>query len=133
MKSLGARKLDPLGRITLPKELRRTLGLVAGVKVDMWTDKNSICIKLFDQNNPKGISRPIDDLGRITIPKEFRTSFQIKEREKLNINLDGPIIYLEVDAKCVFCGTDEKNILIEMSGKHICLSCLETLIEEVRE
>lgn len=129
MKSLGARKLDPLGRITLPMELRRTLGLVAGVKVDMWTDKNSICIKFFDKNNPKGISRAIDDLGRITIPMEFRTYFQIKEREKLIINLDGPIICLEADVKCVFCGGTTH--LVEKNGKFACQDCIEDLKQEV--
>ena len=129
MKSLGARKLDPLGRITLPMELRRTLGLVAGVKVDMWTDKNSICIKLFDQNNPKGISRPIDDLGRITIPMEFRTSFQIKERAGLNISLNGPIIQLEPEAKCAFCGSTTH--LVEKNGKFACQDCIEELRQEV--
>ena len=129
MKSLGARKLDPLGRITLPMELRRTLGLVAGVKVDMWTDKNSICIKLFDKNNLKGISRAIDDLGRITIPMAFRTSFQIKEREGLNISLNGPIIQLEAEAKCVFCGSITH--LIEKNGKFACQDCIEELRQEV--
>jgi AbrB family transcriptional regulator, transcriptional pleiotropic regulator of transition state genes len=128
MKTLGARKLDLLGRITLPMELRKTLGLVSRAKVDMWIENNSICMKFFDKNNPKGISRPIDDLGRVTIPMEFRESFHMKEREILTIYLDGPIIHFKTEAKCVFCGGTKD--LIEKNKKYACSKCINELIQE---
>jgi transcriptional pleiotropic regulator of transition state genes len=41
MKSTGiVRKLDHLGRIVLPKELRRTLDLPEGTPVEIYTDGN---------------------------------------------------------------------------------------------
>lgn len=40
-----ARKLDDLGRITLPIELRRTFEIEEGDKVEIFTDNNVICIK----------------------------------------------------------------------------------------
>ncbi len=46
MKNLGiVRHLDDLGRITLPKELRRTFEIKDGDPVEIFTDNNTICLK----------------------------------------------------------------------------------------
>lgn len=46
MKTLGiVRKLDDLGRITLPKELRRTFGIKEGDPVEIFTEDGAICLK----------------------------------------------------------------------------------------
>ncbi len=46
MKNLGmVRKLDPLGRITLPMELRRTFGIKEYDPVEIFVDNGVICIK----------------------------------------------------------------------------------------
>lgn len=46
MKNLGiVRRLDNLGRITLPMELRRTFGIKEGDPVEIFTDKGAICLK----------------------------------------------------------------------------------------
>ena len=39
-----------------------------------------------------GISRPVDELGRIVIPKEIRRSFKIKDRDLLEIFIEGDSI-----------------------------------------
>jgi len=45
MKNLGiARKLDRLGRITLPIELRRTIGIVEGDPLEMYVEGEMICL-----------------------------------------------------------------------------------------
>ena len=49
MKSLGiVRKVDELGRIVLPIELRRTLGLDTKDMLEIYVDADSIVLKRFN-------------------------------------------------------------------------------------
>lgn len=49
MKSTGiVRKLDSLGRITLPIELRRTLGIEDHDSLEIYTQDDKIILKKFD-------------------------------------------------------------------------------------
>lgn len=46
MKNTGiVRKLDHLGRIVLPMELRRTLDIKTGDPVEIYTEGDTICLK----------------------------------------------------------------------------------------
>ena len=73
-----------------------------------------------------GIIRKVDELGRIVLPKEMRTTFDIKERDPIEIFVDGDnIILKKYNPTCVFCGNSE-NIYI-YSGKNICKNCLDDL------
>lgn len=49
MKSLGViRKLDELGRITLPKSLRKTMGAETGTPLEVFVrDNNEIVLKVY--------------------------------------------------------------------------------------
>ena len=48
MKATGiVRKLDELGRITLPKELRRTLGIEDRDPVEIYTEEDAIVLKKY--------------------------------------------------------------------------------------
>jgi transcriptional pleiotropic regulator of transition state genes len=48
MKSTGiVRKIDELGRIVLPIEIRRTLGVSAHDPIEMFTDDESIIIRRY--------------------------------------------------------------------------------------
>lgn len=50
MKNLGiVRNLDQLGRITLPKELRKTFGIKEGDPVEIFTENESICLRPVGQ------------------------------------------------------------------------------------
>ncbi len=52
MKTLGiVRNLDALGRVTLPKELRKTFGIKEGDPVEIYTDNGAICLKPAGQAN----------------------------------------------------------------------------------
>ena len=51
MKSLGiVRKIDNLGRITLPIELRRNLDVDFGDPLEIFTDGNAIVLKKYEPN-----------------------------------------------------------------------------------
>ncbi len=73
-----------------------------------------------------GIIRKVDELGRIVLPKEMRTTFGIKERDLLEIFVDGDnIILKKYDPTCIFCGNSEHIYLY--AEKNICKNCLDDL------
>ena len=73
-----------------------------------------------------GIIRKVDELGRIVLPKELRTTFDIKERDPLEIYVDGDnIILKKYNPSCIFCGSKE-NIYV-YSEKNVCGSCIEDI------
>jgi transcriptional pleiotropic regulator of transition state genes len=75
-----------------------------------------------------GIVRKIDDLGRIVLPKELRNVLDIKERDPMEIYVDGSFIMLQkYEPSCVFCG-NAGNITVFM-GKNVCADCREALTE----
>ena len=52
MKSTGiVRKVDELGRIVLPIELRRTLNIEEKDALEIYVDENSIMLKKYDKMN----------------------------------------------------------------------------------
>lgn len=73
-----------------------------------------------------GIIRKVDELGRIVLPKEMRTTFDIKERDPLEIYVDGDSIILKkYNPTCIFCGNSDTVYL--HAGKNICEECLQEL------
>lgn len=127
------RNLDRLGRITLPREYRRVLGLIAGAEVDMWLDNDIIRIKLWDKNPPRGIVRSLDSLGRISTPKEYRNTLGIKQKDPVDMYLDKCIVCIKaVKLQCVFCGNDTEEQLTIKNGVHICKKCINELYQEVK-
>ena len=73
-----------------------------------------------------GIIRKVDELGRIVLPKEMRTTFDIKERDPIEIFVDGDnIILKKYNPTCIFCGNSENIYLY--AGKSVCKNCLDDL------
>lgn len=66
-----------------------------------------------------GIARRMDDLGRIVIPMELRKTLDIKEKDKLDIYVEGEIIMLKKVADKMFCRC---NAIVEI-GHSYCHSC----------
>ena len=49
MKSTGViRKIDELGRITIPKELRKTFNIEVGTPVEIFTDSENIVLRKYN-------------------------------------------------------------------------------------
>ncbi|NRY58842.1 transcriptional pleiotropic regulator of transition state genes [Clostridium acetobutylicum] len=68
----------------------------------------------------------MDSLGRVVIPKELRRTFNIAEKDALEIYVDGEQIVLKkYNPACVFCG--EASDVINYKGKKICKKCLKEL------
>lgn len=73
-----------------------------------------------------GIVRKLDELGRITLPIELRRTLGVKEREALEIFVDGDqIILTKYEPVDIFTG--EKEDLIEFHGKKISKKSIEEL------
>ena len=81
LKSTGVtRKIDELGRIVIPKEIRRNLGIRDGESLEIYTDEDSIILKKHSQIEKYG------DLGsRLSeiIKNIFKVDVIITDREKV--------------------------------------------------
>jgi transcriptional pleiotropic regulator of transition state genes len=77
-----------------------------------------------------GVVRRVDELGRIVIPVEIRKRFGIRDRDPLEISIQGDSVVLTrpID-RCVFCSSlDELTAFHERS---ICAACISHLRGEV--
>lgn len=69
-----------------------------------------------------GIVRKVDELGRVVIPIELRNKFEIKEKDQIEIYVDGSCVVLKkYEPNCIFCGNTKD--LIEYKDKLICNAC----------
>jgi len=62
------RKIDELGRIVVPKEIRKTLGIKTGQSIEMYIDKDKVVLKKFSSMNSS------IELARIYVETLYRTS-----------------------------------------------------------
>ena len=73
-----------------------------------------------------GILRKVDELGRIVLPKELRNTLDIKEKDSLEIYVDGDQIILKKYAPaCIFCSN--AGDIVTFKGKNVCKECLERM------
>lgn len=69
-----------------------------------------------------GIVRRVDELGRVVIPIELRNKFDIKEKDALEIYVDGSSIILKkLEQNCIFCNSTKD--LFKINDKLICADC----------
>ena len=77
-----------------------------------------------------GIIRRVDELGRVVIPIELRNKYNIKEKDALEIYVDGSSIILKkFEPNCIFCGSN-KN-LTPFKDKLICKHCSDSLFNSI--
>lgn len=78
-----------------------------------------------------GIVRRLDPLGRVVLPIDLRRTLNIKEKDSVEIYVEGEQIVLKkyVPA-CIFCG--EAEDIINFKGKRICRGCIDNLKKEKR-
>jgi len=79
-----------------------------------------------------GIVRPIDPFGRIVLPKEIRTTFNITDKDSLEIFVDDSMIILKkYEPSCMFCKSMDH--IITFKGHNICHKCMEKLAKRLAE
>ncbi len=73
-----------------------------------------------------GIVRKVDELGRVVLPIELRKTFNIEEKDGLEIYVDADSIILKKhESGCIFCG--EVKGVKDFKGKNICPNCSNEL------
>lgn len=86
MKNNGiVRCVDDLGRLVIPKEMRRTLGIHEGDPVDMSIEKGNIIVRRVSRNEnfQSAVSRIIADLQDSDYSKKREKAIQLlREAEK---------------------------------------------------
>lgn len=59
MKGTGiVRKVDPVGRITIPSEIREMFNLKKGDAIELYVDGDTVILKKRNNENQGGINRP---------------------------------------------------------------------------
>ncbi len=128
MKMVGmTRKIDELGRIVLPKELRRTFDIQERDPVEIYVVEDKIMIKKFVEGNAvSGIVRKIDELGRVVLPMETRKMFDIVSEDAFEVNVENDNITLKkITVKCIFCGS--KSDIVEFMDRRVCHECVKKI------
>ena len=73
------------------------------------------------------IVRRIDELGRVVLPKEWRDLNNIKEKDELELHIDGKALTLRKhEESCIFCGSRKK--LQVYNNTRVCGKCVNSLI-----
>lgn len=129
MKNTGfIRKVDELGRIVIPIELRLKYGFLEGEEIEIFVKSSDIILRI-PEPNCTGILRKLDSLGRIVIPIELRERFNILEKDPIELLTNGSDVVLrKFEPHCVFCQKNEK--LKQFKNKLICEDCIEKIIAE---
>lgn len=121
------RKLDDLGRITLPREYRKSLHMRDREEIDMCLDGNIIRAEQAGEK-PLGVVRSLDDLGRLTLPREYRRTLGIDTGDKADIYLDDGKICIQKYG-CEWC--IETEDLFEFNGHQLCRKCAYAVVDGV--
>ena len=130
MKATGVvRRLDDLGRIVIPKELRKKLNFVEKeTQVDISRDGEYIILGTKEKG---GLSRILDELGRVVIPIELRRTLNLEDRDSLEIFTEEEEIYLKkYSVGCMQCG--EINGVITTGKVSLCRKCLREMSDCVK-
>jgi len=98
LKATGiVRKLDNLGRIVIPKELRRTLGINNKDDMEIYVESESIILKKYDHSgstygNYKHLVHPLEIDCHVRTTEEVAEQLNIKEDEVIKWRKQAPII-----------------------------------------
>ncbi|MDF2608907.1 MAG: transcriptional regulator, AbrB family [Lachnospiraceae bacterium] len=116
------RKIDELGRIVIPIEIRRsfevmnrealTMSFVGGV------------MHLVKANGEVSYSKGLDELGRYTIPIEVRRSHNWEIGQAMDIYVDGGEICIRKDGEfCVICECTNDLHPVPKKEAMVCEQC----------
>ena len=92
MKATGiVRRIDDLGRVVIPKEIRRQMGIREGDPLEIFTDDDSICLKKFHPYGEKNWSKAIA-VAKVMLNHKFALLDQYGDVKGDNCGHDLPFI-----------------------------------------
>lgn len=130
-----ARKLDYLGRVTLPMEYRKSFEIEVGenAPVGMRLEGNTIELHI----KPvvfKGMVRQLDDVGRLTLPKEYRNALGIEDHDLIDMWVEDNFIFIRrLALQCVICTSEDEKNLMEVDEVRVCRTCAIKVIAKFSE
>ena len=120
MKSTGVvRKIDELGRLVIPKEIRKNLNIRSGEDLEFFIEEDKIILKKYQKmlSVKENAQKYIDAMSKITTNNinitDKETIIASSKREDLNQKIDSKIIELMNERK------DEQGKTIKIGTKII--------------
>ena len=87
MKSTGIiRRIDDLGRVVIPKELRRTLHIKEGDHLELFVDGEYVCFKKY--NTTELFAEALEDLADLINDKELSECLTDEEKALIQSTID---------------------------------------------
>lgn len=129
------RKLDDLGRITLPMEYRKSFDIKVKEQapIGIYIKENVIRLHMKKEKFI-GIVRNLDELGRLTLPIEIRKTLKFGCQELVDIWVDNDEICIrKASLQCAICGSEDERNLMDIDGVFICRSCGTKIIDKFKE
>ena len=118
------RRIDRLGRIVIPSEVRNKIGLKA--RDEVFINVVGEEIHLSKESKTYFVSRRLDDLCRLCIPMEIRSKLSIANNAKLDCVFEYDVIKLSRSKVCcVMCGGSEDVKDVKMI--RLCQECIEEI------
>ena len=114
MKLAGiVRRIDELGRIVIPKEIRRTLHIKNGENLEIFIDGNKVILKKYSE---LGNMQELSDTITETLNSNLKTNILISDTDKF-ISISGPLKkkYLkeEISETILKYINDRKNVILK--------------------
>lgn len=121
------RSVDDLGRIVIPSEWRKELGLEPGKIAEMRKNRDVLSIKVLNEGEQAtGIDKKIDGLGRVVVPAEWRKELQLTKDTPIEMLRNGNEILLKIKEEvCCICRVrpEEGELTLRLHSKIICCAC----------
>ena len=92
------RRIDELRRVVIPAELRNTLKWEDKDSLEMYLEKDCVCIRkpnFEGRIDSVGIIRNLDELGRIVIPKELRDKLDITFKDTVEVFVRKDVVMIK--------------------------------------
>ena len=87
MKSTGiVRRIDDLGRVVIPKELRRSMHIREGDPLELFVDGDFVCFKKY--NTTELFAEALDDLADLLNTEELCSCLSKEDRDFVQSNID---------------------------------------------
>ena len=124
------RRIDPLGRIVVPREIVKSLSIKVQETMEVHIDESLGYIAIKKYVGPDisaKVLRKLDDLYRIVIPKPIRERMGIQAKTLFEVLLDEEgtgAIYFSIykEGQCAICHSQKD--LYKVKEKMTCDSCI---------
>ena len=96
MEKYQSRTVDELGRVVIPFDFRKKLGLKAGDSISLTHTSTEVTMQRAEGNTePNRALCQVDELGRVGLPANIRQQMGWKERAKIAMHHNDNVIILK--------------------------------------